>query len=156
MTKTLVDSNILIYAHQKNEKEKHSVCSAIVNSLIDKDDVVLSIQNLVEFSRILGEKASIDKELVRQYVFDLSETSRVISYNEQTIMYALMLSKQHRIHFFDALLAATMQENGISKILTENTKDFKKIKWLDVENPLEKVERIDHDLIAYGVSRDGS
>jgi predicted nucleic acid-binding protein len=138
MTKVLVDTNILIYAHHKREKAKHPTCSELVNALVDSDDMVLSIQNLVEFSRVLSEKASIDKELVRQYVFDLSETSRVISYNEHTVMYALMLSKQYKIHFFDALLAATMQENGISNIVTENTKDFKKIKWLEAENPFEK------------------
>jgi len=94
----------------------------------------LSVQNLVEFSRVLSEKASIDKELVRQYVFDLSESSYVISYDENTVMYALMISKQNKIHFFDALLAATMQENGITKILTENTKDFRKIAGIEAEN----------------------
>ncbi|MBU0591756.1 PIN domain-containing protein [Candidatus Micrarchaeota archaeon] len=137
MTKVLVDSNILIYAHQKKEHDKHSKCANRVNELIASDDMVLSIQNLVEFSRVLTEKASIDNELVRQYVFDLSETVRIISYNENTVMDALLFSKQHKIHFFDALLAATMQENGISKILTENLKDFKKIKWLMAESPFE-------------------
>jgi predicted nucleic acid-binding protein len=79
-------------------------------------------------------------EMVRQYVFDLAESSTVIAYNEHTVMDALMLSKQHKIHFFDALLAATMQENGISEILTENTEDFKKIKWLTVRNPIKEKE----------------
>jgi predicted nucleic acid-binding protein len=140
MTRILVDTNILIYAHHKREKDKHEQCAKIVNGLVDSDGIVLSIQNLVEFSRVLSEKAlpSIDNELIRQYIFDLSEASTVISYSEHTIMAALMLSKQHKIHFFDALLAATMQENGISKILTENTKDFKKVKWLEAESPFEK------------------
>ena len=132
MTKVLVDSNILIYAHQRKEKTKHPACAELVSTLVDSDNMVLSIQNLVEFSRILSEKASVDKELVRQYIFDLSETSKVISYTEHTVMYALMISKQYKIHFFDALLAATMQENGISRILTENTKDFRN--WCSSRN----------------------
>ncbi len=138
MTKVLVDSNILIYAHQKNEKEKHSRCAEIVNSLVDSDEMCLSVQNLVEFSRVLSEKASIDKDLVRQYVFDISESAHIISYDENTVLSALMISKQYKIHFFDALLAATMQENGISKIITENIKDFKKMAGIEAENPFEK------------------
>jgi predicted nucleic acid-binding protein len=47
------------------------------------------------------------------------------------------ISKQHKIHFFDSLLAATMQENGISKILTENVKDFNKIAGIEAENPFD-------------------
>lgn len=136
MSKTLVDTNILVYAHHKKD-EKHGTCAKVVSELVDEDDMVLSIQNLVEFSRVLSEKVSpsIDKELVKQYVFDLAESSKIISYNEHTVMEALMISKQHKIHFFDALLVATMQENGISMILTENTKDFQKIKWLSVKDP---------------------
>jgi predicted nucleic acid-binding protein len=142
MTKTLVDTNILVYAHQKGEPDKHAICSRTVNGLIDSDEIVLSVQNIAELSRVLGEKAvpSVDMEMVRQYVFDLAESSTVIAYNEHTVMDALMLSKQHKIHFFDALLAATMQENGISEILTENTEDFKKIKWLTVRNPIKEKE----------------
>lgn len=139
MTRTLVDTNILIYAHKK-DGAKHLPCAAAVNRLLDSDDMVLSIQNLVEFSRVLTEKASpsLDSEQVYQYVYDLSETSTIFSYSEHTVMSALIISKQYAIHFFDALIAATMQENGITKILTENTKDFKKIKWLEVDNPMEK------------------
>jgi len=138
MTKILVDSNILIYAHQRSENEKHKRCAEVVSSLIDSDEMCLSVQNLVEFSRVLSEKASLDKDLVRQFVFDLSESSHVISYDENTVISALMISKQYKIHFFDALLAATMQENGISKILTENIKDFKKMPGIEAENPFGK------------------
>lgn len=138
MTKILVDSNILIYAHQRGEKEKHERCAEVVGSLIDSDVMCLSVQNLVEFSRVLSEKASVDKDLVRQFVFDLSESSHVIGYDENTVISALMISKQYQIHFFDALLAATMQENGISKILTENLKDFKKVAGIEAENPFDK------------------
>ena len=137
MIEALVDTNILIYAHHKQEIKKHETCARVVNELIDNDGLILSIQNLVEFSRVLREKSFplIDQSLVRQYVFDLSESSKVIYYNAHTVMDALTLSKDNNLHFFDALVAATMQENGISRIITENSKDFKKIPWLEVENP---------------------
>ena len=139
MTKTLIDSNILIYAHQKKDDEKCVISAKIVTDLIDNGGMVLSVQNLVEFSRVLSEKSipSMDNDFIRQYVFDLIEVSDIVEYNSNTIMNALSISKQYSIHFFDALLVATMQENGISKIVTENKKDFKKISWLEVINPFE-------------------
>ncbi|MFA5049973.1 MAG: PIN domain-containing protein [Candidatus Micrarchaeia archaeon] len=140
MTKTLIDSNILIYAHQKKDEEKCVLSAKIVNHLIDNGDIVLSVQNLVEFSRVLSEKSVplIDNDLIRQYVFDLIEVSSIIEYNSNTVMNALSISKQYSIHFFDALLVATMQENGISKIITENEKDFEKMSWLEVINPFKE------------------
>ena len=108
--------------------------------MIDSDEIVLSIQNLEELSRVLSEKSfpSLDKELIRQYVFDFSETVITIAYNAHTIMDALSISKQYDLHFFDALLAATMQENGVDTIITENITDFSKIPWLKVINPFGK------------------
>jgi predicted nucleic acid-binding protein len=35
-----------------------------------------------------------------------------------------------------ALIAATMQENNLKTIYTENIADFKKVPWLNVVNPL--------------------
>jgi len=43
----------------------------------------------------------------------------------------------YKVHFWDALIAATMIENNVFTIFTENTKDFKKIKGITAINPLE-------------------
>jgi predicted nucleic acid-binding protein len=39
------------------------------------------------------------------------------------------------MHLWDAAIAATMKENDIFEIVTENVKDFKKIPQLKVSNP---------------------
>ncbi len=143
MIRGLIDTNLLVYAHHKKEGDKHAVCAQLLNTRIDEECLILSIQNLVEFSRVLGDKSfpSIDKNLIRQYVFDLSECSKVLFYNAHTIMDALTLSKEYKLHFFDALLAATMQENGIDTIYSENSADFKKIPWLTVINPFKEEKK---------------
>ena len=64
-----------------------------------------------------------------------SKSSTIIYYNAQTIMEALHISKEYETSFFDSLIAATMQENGIDNIITENENDFSKIPWLTVSNP---------------------
>lgn len=44
---------------------------------------------------------------------------------------------EHDMHFWDALLAATMRRNGIFNIYTENAKDFK-ASWISAVNPFAK------------------
>ncbi|MGV8177042.1 MAG: PIN domain-containing protein [Candidatus Bilamarchaeaceae archaeon] len=139
MTKALVDTNIIVYALHKHEK-KHTVCASIMNQLIDQDALIVSIQNLVELSRVLSEKSfpSIDKNTISRHVSDIAETATVVYYGPQTIKNALSVSGQYGVHFFDALLAATMQENGIDEILTEDVNEFSKIPWIKTKNPLGK------------------
>lgn len=140
MTKILVDSNILIYSLQKKEGKKHDLSAEFINELIDSSNLTLSIQNLIEFSRVMSEKVfpSVDNDLIRQYVAEFSASASIIYYNNHTVMDALLISKQYEIHFFDALVVATMQENGVETIATENEKDFKKLPWLTVINPFKE------------------
>ncbi len=40
--------------------------------------------------------------------------------------------------FWDALIAETMLENGVSTIYTENEKDFKKMRGINAINPFKQ------------------
>jgi len=59
----------------------------------------------------------------------------VLNYNSHTIKSAMAISTTNGIHYWDALLAATMRENNIFSIYTENDNDFKKIPWIKIINP---------------------
>lgn len=136
MSKVLVDTNVLIYSVQKGEK-RHKNAVETIEKLVNEKRMCVSVQNLVEFSRVLREKAQpgVDHETVKEYLFGFMKHSTVLEYSGGTVVEALSVSKAYGIHFFDALLAATMQENGIREILTENEKDFEKVKWMKATNP---------------------
>jgi len=138
MTSTLVDTNILIYSVDSQDK-KHKISVSMIQNLIEAGDMVISSQNLAELSRVLLEKVDPPQkhEDVMKYLFKFKTLGTMIDYDSNTVVDAVNISKQYKIHFFDALLIATMQENNVSYILTENTKDFKKVKWLTVKNPFE-------------------
>ena len=135
--KVLVDSNILVYAYDKYS-EKHAKASQFTEDNLLEGSLVLSIQNLAEFARIITEKlqnkASVEE--ARSIILRLSSSVEVIYYDEHVIAEALSISSANEIHFFDALLAATMEKEGITAIATENEKDFRKISWLKVINPV--------------------
>jgi len=137
MAKVLVDSNILVYSIQRDAGKKHEISSTIIAELTASQRMCVSIQNLAEFSRIVLEKISppLNPETASGHVADFSKFSSTLRYNGKTILLAISISRQYRLHFFDALLAATMQENGIEEILTENVEDFSKIPWINAKNP---------------------
>jgi len=143
MTKTLVDSNILVYSAQADAGEKHILSGQVIQQLAQEKDLVLSVQNLAEMCRVLTEKMpnKMDYEKASQHVLGFAKDATILSYSPATIVQANALAKQHKIHFFDALLIATMQENSICEILTENVGDFRSIKWLKPRNPFDEAAR---------------
>ena len=80
----------------------------------------------------------LPKENAKQIIIDLSSGFQIIRYDEKTIINAIGFQEIYKIHFWDALLAATMEENSIETIITENEKDFKKIKWIKAINPFKQ------------------
>lgn len=134
--KALVDSNILVYAYD-NTSDKHEKAVETIEKYMLEEKIVLSIQNIVEFTRVVTEKIpkAIPKEQARNIILELSELSEIISYDSHVVADALLICKASRLHFFDALLSATMEKEGIKTIITENEKDFKKIAWINAINP---------------------
>ncbi len=143
----LVDSNILVYAFDISDAGKHAKASTLLEKMLLEGNGFLSAQNLAEFHSIATEKtgAKITKEFSRQILGRFAENFRMAQYSQNTIVNAINLELLYKIHFWDALLAATMHENGVKAIYTENEKDFKKIPWLTVINPLKQKPDIGTD-----------
>lgn len=132
----LVDSNVLVYAHEPSSP-KHAAASGLVGRFIDSKSGVLSAQNLAEFCAVALEKRNnlLTREAADAAIDDFSKHFRMISYGSTTVRDALRIRQQSGVHFYDALLAATMLENGITTIYTENTKDFERIPGIKAVNP---------------------
>lgn len=137
MTKTLIDTNVLFYAFTNQEPAKRIKALNIMNEKIKNKEIILSIQNIIELTRILKEKSleKISDERIGEYIQKLEQASEIIYYKPETIIKANKINSEYNIPYFDAILIATMQDNQIKEIVTENTKDFKKIPWLTIINP---------------------
>ena len=138
--KYLVDSNVLIYALDTSEKEKHEKAKQFMVKASYEKGARLSVQNLAEFYvNITGKRKGIalPSEIATQRLAEFSEVFRIIKYGKKTVIEAAYLQAEHKIHFWDSLLAATMIENGIKTIYTENTKDFSKVPGIKAINPVQ-------------------
>jgi len=137
----VIDTNILAYAYDSSEKIKRAKCLALVKN------VYSGLKEAYVTNQILGElfytftknfKKPLNKESARIIISSLIKSGNwlKINYDFNTVEKAIILSNEYGIHFWDSLIAATMLENNVFAIYTENEKDFKKIPGIKVINPV--------------------
>ena len=133
----LIDTNILVYAIDKQEGSKNLKAKELINRCWQgKDNFVVSAQNLAEFVFVSTTKAKLDFEQAKVMVGFIIEFVGFIkiNYSAETVLSAIDIADEFKMSFWDSLLAATMRENGIFNIYTENAKDFK-MPWIKAVNP---------------------
>ena len=135
--KILIDTNVLVYGFENSDKFKQEKSMLVIEKSAVENNVFVSVQNMAELARVLTEKVKIKvpANITQMYLLKMGNLFRRIFYDEFTIMNALDISEKYKLHFFDALLVATMKENGIKTIITENDKDFEKIPFIKAVNP---------------------
>ncbi|MFH1409437.1 MAG: PIN domain-containing protein [Nanoarchaeota archaeon] len=130
-----VDTNILVYAFDDAYPKKNEVCRRILMDVFGgKLRGAVTCQVLAEFATAVTRK--IERPISKNEAFTLIEAIQasdnwtVFPYSANTVLAAL----QSTNHFWDALIAETLNENHVSEILTENVKDFQGM-GLKVKNP---------------------
>ncbi len=137
----LIDTNILVYALDTTNPQKQKIAKELLEKCWKKEiTYAISAQNLAEFFVVTVEKIpnKMPLEQAEQIIRDISSFShwKVLYYNAETIQKAIEHYKKTKKHFWDALLVATMLENGITFLYTENIKDFEKVNGITAINPL--------------------
>lgn len=134
----LIDSNLLVYAYEKEESVKKDKAKELLNECLSgKRQFVVSSQNISEFVSATTRKGKLSIDEAKNFATKIAQFQGFlkINYNADTIPIALEFVQQFKTSFWDSLLAATMRENGIFNIYTENVNDFK-IPWIKAVNPL--------------------
>ena len=139
----LIDSNILVYAYDNDEKEKNPIAKNLIAKILSGEmEIYLSTQNLSEFyyNATIKIKQPFKESEAKEIVSGIVTLSnvKIVKINGNTILKAINISSEYNVSYWDALIAAVMKENNIQTIITENEKDFKKIPWLNVFNPFTK------------------
>ncbi len=139
MPTCFVDTNILVYAVDYESKEKNAVASKLVSDAFAGEfELALSNQVLAEFLFVSTKRGYLDSQRLVQMARDILKSEKFIkiSYSFSAILLAAQSGKPNR--FWDALIAATMIENGVDAIITENEKDFQSL-GVKTINPFKKI-----------------
>ena len=142
-----VDTNLLFFAFAEDRPE-HRSTTAFINSLQDREEVLLSELILVELYRLLRNPAVVSKPL------SASEATEVIQIWRQHPRWKITGFPPHSrdLHdrlwrlaagsafgyrrIYDARLALMLLQCGVTEFATVNVKDFKQFGFRRVWNPL--------------------
>jgi predicted nucleic acid-binding protein len=139
--KTFVDTNVLIYAHDVDAKEKHRVAKETLSELWVDRAGFLSTQVLQEFYVNVTRKLS--KPLLKKHARAVVDnyTSWCVDTTAAEIAVAFRLEDEARIGFWDALICASALKTGAERILSEDLNAGQKIAGIRVVNPFAHLKR---------------
>lgn len=134
-----VDSNILIYAHDRDAGVKRERAAALLKELWEAGTGALSVQVLQEFfvnaTRRLDSPLaqSVAREVVQVYAAWIREPTTA-----ETVLRAIDLVDLARLSFWDGLIVASAEQSGAGLLYSEDLNDGQEIAGVRVCNPLRR------------------
>ena len=132
-----VDTNILMYAHDRSAGAKHDRAKALVEELWRDRNGVVSTQVLQELAVNLRRKAvrALDAKATRDLVSDYL-TWHVVVNDGDSILEALEVEARYQLSFWDALVIVAAQASGAEVLYSEDLSDGQAYGTVRVVNPL--------------------
>jgi predicted nucleic acid-binding protein len=135
--KCFVDTNILVYAHDRSAGVKHQRAQMLLEQLWDSGQGVLSTQVLQELCVNLRRKAGqpLPVEEVRQLIRDYS-TWEIVTNTAESVLQALDIEMRYKTSFWDALIFQAAESSGASILYSEDLATGQRYGAIQVVNPL--------------------
>ena len=133
---SFVDTNILVYAEDRDAKSKHEVARDLVLGLWNDREGVLSIQVLQEFyvnvtrklKKPLRPAAALDA--VREYL-----TWKVVENTGSLLVQAAELQQRAQLSFWDAMVVRAAIQAGCDRLYSEDLNAGQRFDSVVVINP---------------------
>lgn len=119
--KYFVDTNILIYAHDRSAGQKHADAAALIGELWESGRGVLSTQVLQEFC--VNMQCRVSPPLPQSELKSLIEDYgawEVVNPTVNSVLQALDLQTRYRISFWDALIVQAAESSGAFTLYSED------------------------------------
>jgi predicted nucleic acid-binding protein len=135
--KYFVDTNILVYAHDRTAGIKHQRAQMLVERLWDSGEGVLSTQVLQELCVSLRRKARhpIPAEELRRVIQDYS-TWNIVTNTPESVVRALEIEQRYQTSFWDALILHAAESSGASILYSEDMAVGQSYGAVQIVNPL--------------------
>jgi predicted nucleic acid-binding protein len=135
--KCFVDTNILVYAHDRSAGMKHQRARLLLESLWNSGEGVLSTQVLQELCINLRRKVRhpLQFDEIRQLIHDYSSWE-VITNTPESVLQALDIEARYKTSFWDALILQAAGSSGASILYSEDLATGQSYGAIRVVNPL--------------------
>jgi predicted nucleic acid-binding protein len=136
--RALVDTNIIIYAYDRDDPAKHAVALALLERLSNQGGLVFSAQVFNEFCSVMmrpSRAARLAPNQLSIVLRELEATGDVVPITPALAFLALDAMPRHGLSFWDALIWAAAADNGIPVLYTEDFQDGRDIEGVRFVNP---------------------
>lgn len=130
-----VDTNILIYAHDRDAGEKRDRAAQALERLWDEQTGRLSVQVLQEFYVTVTQKLAAARASAREIVRTYTPWVHYPT-TPETILRASEIAELSQLSFWDALIVASAEQIGASLLYTEDLNADQSIAGVKIVNPL--------------------
>ena len=135
--KYFVDTNILIYAHDRTTGIKHERARLLIEGLWASGQGVLSTQVLQELCVNLRRKVArpLSVDQIRQLVSDYMSWEVVVN-SPEAVIHALEIEVRYKTSFWDALIIQAAEQSGAAILYSEDLAAKQSYGAVRVVNPL--------------------
>ncbi len=133
--KTFVDTNILIYAHDRDAGSKHEIAKRVIRELWSARAGLLSTQVLQEFYVNVTRKIAspLSKDSARAVIGSYASWCMVITLDE--ISTAFRVEDESHLGFWDALIIASAAKAGATRLISEDLNAGQTVLGVQINNP---------------------
>ena len=132
--RSLLNTNILVYADATDEPAKQRLALALITALRADGSAVLSTQVLQEFVNVALRKLRLPQALVRERIA-FYRRFEMVPASVDVIVGALDLHVLHSLSFYDALIVQAAVVSGCQRVLSEDMQHGAVYGGVRIENP---------------------
>ena len=136
MSKTFIDTNILVYCLDNAEKKKKGKCRRLVQNLVEEKCGVISTQVMQEFYVAATKKLDLDP-LVAKAILRSFENLETVIITPELIQKAVDASILNTLSLWDALIVCSAENAQCTDVLTEDLNAGQIINGVKIVNPFD-------------------
>lgn len=129
-----LDTNILVYAFDKDAGKRHGLARKVVERVVTSD-CVLTLQALCEFFNTVTRKGKLPFKIAYDRLQDLEVLFPIVSAKPSTLSRAIKTAALHQISFWDAMLWATARDADVKLLLSEDFQHNRLLDGIRIINP---------------------
>jgi predicted nucleic acid-binding protein len=137
MAEILVDTNVLVYAHDLSQAEKQRRALEVLDRLVETGLGILSTQTLAEFYVVTTRKipGPLSTEQACAQIEHFVRIWRVLNVTPEVVLEAVRGVRDYAFSYWDAQLWAIAHLNGIPLVFSENFQPGAVVEGVQFVNP---------------------
>lgn len=134
--KIFLDTNVIVYAHDRSSGKKHTIAMDIMEYLWERKKGVISVQVMQEFYVCVTTKILKPLPLkVARKILEYLLNWDVIINDEYITIKAIDLQEKYRFSFWDSLIVQSAIQSQVYTLFSEDLSDGQIIKNVKIVNP---------------------